>query len=157
MFKTIGAALLIVSAFSTKFVAAPLDCVRPGHPGGHQPDVCTPTVIELPDLPRTPDQFCIGEPNYNVPVIRDPTINIPCAPSKPVIVKPGKPHVPVICDIKVPTTPTKPTLPNLPCADGSCGQGGSGSCGGQGGHAGHGGQGKGCWGYPTKPVTPVKC
>lgn len=145
MFKTIGAALLIASAFSTKYVAAPVDCVTPGHPGGHQPEVCTPTVIELPDLPRTPEQFCVEEPNYQVPTIKPPKVWIPDAPSKPVIVKPGRPDVPVICEIVTPTVPTKPTLPTLPCADGSCG--------GQGGHGG-----QGCYPTkPTKPTFPTKC
>ena len=79
------------------------------------------TGIDLPDLPRTPDQFCINEPHYGVPIIRDPIINIPCAPNAPVIGHPGKPNIPVICDIKVPTAPCKPTLPSLPCKDKSCG------------------------------------
>lgn len=149
MIKTLAAALLISSAFTCKIfsppkctpapkpvpvkcppvvpvkcppVTPPIKCGT-GQPGGNQPGDCT-TVIDLPDLPRTPDQFCIGEPNYGVPIIRDPIINIPCAPGAPVIGNPGRPNIPVICDIKVPTVPGKPTLPSLPCDyDDSCGKG----------------------------------
>ena len=144
MFKTLGAALLIASAFSTKYVAP--DCGVTGYPGGGhggQGDDCT--VIRLPDLPRTPDQVCVEEPIYKVPVIKTPTAWIPDAPKTPYIPKPGRPDVPTICIGEVPSVPTKPTLP-APCET-------TGGCWGQGGHGGYPGHG-GC--FPTKPVKPVK-